>query len=116
MHNDDKTRIIHMIESAQSAQEFIADKSFADLRENKQLAFAIIRALEILGEAAAQTSQELRDSYPDIQWRDIISMRNKLIHAYFGVDLNMVWTVVKEELPPCRPAIVTLLARLDDQK
>lgn len=99
MHNDDKTRIIHMIEAAQSAQEFIADKSFADLRENKQLAFAVIRALEILGEAAAQTSQELRDSYPDIQWRDIISMRNKLIHAYFDINYEIVWTAMKEDIP-----------------
>ena len=99
MHNDDKTRIIHMIESAQSAQEFIADKSFADLRENKQLAFAVIRALEILGEAAAQTSKELRDSYPDIQWRDIISMRNKLIHAYFDINYEIVWSAMKEDIP-----------------
>ena len=75
------------------------DKTYDDLQKNEQLAFAVVRALEIIGEAAAQTTQEFRDAYPNIQWRNIISMRNKLVHAYFDINYKIVWSAVKEDIP-----------------
>ncbi len=99
MRVEDKIRIMHMIESAQSAQEFLADKTYQDLQKDKQVAFAVIRALEILGEAASQVTQELRERYAHVQWRDIVSMRNKLIHAYFDINYRIIWSAVKEDIP-----------------
>ena len=99
MRSEDKVRILHMIESAEKAQEFLAGKTYDDLQKNEQLAFAVVRALEIIGEAAAQTTQEFRDAYPNIQWRNIISMRNKLVHAYFDINYKIVWSAVKEDIP-----------------
>ncbi len=76
MNRDDHARLSHMIEAAQDAQSFLSGKSFNELQDDRQLAFAVVRALEIVGEAASQISQELHDRYSNIKWRDIISMRN----------------------------------------
>ena len=99
MRREDKIRILHMIESAEKAQEFLTNKTYDDLQQNEQLAFAVMHALEIIGEAAAQTTQEFRNAYPNIQWSNIISMRNKLIHAYFDINYKIVWSTVKEDIP-----------------
>ena len=99
MRAADKIRILHMIESSKKAQEFLADKTYDELQRNEQLSFAIVRALEIVGEAASQITQETRDKYPNIPWRNIISMRNKLIHAYFDINYRIVWSAVKEDIP-----------------
>lgn len=99
MRGEDKIWILHMIESAQCVQEFLAGKTYDDLQKNKQLSFAVVRALEIVGEAASQIAQELRDKYPQIPWRNIISMRNKLIHAYFDINYRIIWSAAKEDIP-----------------
>ena len=88
-----------MIEAAQDTQSFLSAKTFNDLQEDRQLAFAVVRALKIVGKAASQISQELRDRYPEIKWRDIVSMRNKLIHAYFDINYNIVWEAVQRDIP-----------------
>lgn len=99
MRAEDRIRLMHMIESAQSAQEFLADKTYQDLQNDQKLAFAVVRALEILGEAASQITQELREKYHEVEWRNITSMRNKLIHAYFDINYKIVWAAVKEDIP-----------------
>ena len=109
MRAEDKILIMHMIESAQSAQEFLSDKKYQNLQNDKQLAFAVVRALEILGEAASQITQELREKYPHVQWRNIVSMRNKLIHAYFDINYKIIWSSLKEDIP-------RLLQKLKDMK
>lgn len=112
MQIEDRNRIAHMIDAAQEAQSFLANKSFDDLVSDRQLAFAVVRALEIIGEAAAQTSQSVRDSFPSVKWRDIISMRNKLIHAYFDINYQIVWAAVKEDIPE----LLSQLQKIMDEK
>lgn len=72
--------------------------------------------LQELGEAAKQVPENVRRLAPDVPWKRMAGMRDKLIHQYFGVDLAIVWTVVKEELPPLRPRIQKLLRDLDSQE
>ena len=97
---DDINRIRHMHDSALDACEFLGDLSFEDFRTNRQLALAIMRALEIVGEAASQISQHYRDEHEEIEWRTIIGMRNRLVHAYFDIDYLIVWETVQNDLPP----------------
>jgi uncharacterized protein with HEPN domain len=90
-----------MIEAAEAACSFIAGRTRNDLDSDRMLVFAVVRAIEILGEAAAKVSPETRHIASDIPWPLIVSMRNRLIHAYFDIDHEVVWKTATEELPGC---------------
>ena len=97
---DDSARVRHMLESSLEAIEFLGDTSFENFRKNRIVANAIVRSLEVIGEAANQVTQEFKDDHRDIEWHVIIGMRNRLIHAYFDIDYLVVWQTVRENLPP----------------
>lgn len=88
-----------MLEAAQKAVEFSEGRSQNDLQEDEQLALALIRLLEIIGEAAKAISPEIRKQYSDIPWRQMAGTRDRLIHACFAVDLDIVWIIVTRDLP-----------------
>lgn len=70
-----------------------------DLDNEQMLSLALVRLIEIIGEAANNISPYCQNSYPQIPWREIIGMRNRIVHAYFDVDLNVIWQVIKSDLP-----------------
>ena len=78
---------------------FIAGRRREDLDSDQMLVFAIVRAIEIVGEAASRLSPEARALFPAIPWAAIVAMRNRLIHVYFDVDLDILWQTATEELP-----------------
>ena len=100
MHTDDSVRLRHMIEAAESAAQFIAGRSRSDLDTDRMLPFSVVRAIEVVGEAASKLSKEFRAAHPGIPWRAIVGMRNRLIHAYFDIDTETVWETTTQELPP----------------
>jgi uncharacterized protein with HEPN domain len=97
---DDPTRLGHMLESARMAMQFIEGETRVSLETDKKLVLALVKLIEIVGEAANNVSLAKQAELPDIPWRQIIGMRNRIVHAYFDVDLDIVWRTVTEELPP----------------
>ncbi|MBM3474210.1 MAG: DUF86 domain-containing protein [Armatimonadetes bacterium] len=96
----DRIRLTHIVQYASEAMSFASGRTRADLDTDRPLAHALVRCLEVAGEAAAQVSPATRDGLPQIPWRAIISMRNRLIHAYHLVNLDIVWKAVTVEFPP----------------
>ena len=99
MHVDDETRLKHIREAALEAQEMVRDATREDLDTDRKLSLAVVRLLEIIGEAANGLSSEYKQSRPDLPWTGMIGMRNRLIHGYFELNLDIVWQTVQEELP-----------------
>jgi uncharacterized protein with HEPN domain len=99
MQKDDLIKL-HMLDSAKEAISFTAGKVRSDLDIDRMLALSLIKSIEIIGEAASRTSKEIRCQYPQIPWMDIITMRNRLIHAYFDINLDILWNTVTQDLPP----------------
>ena len=75
-------------------------KTRQDLERNRQLNLALVRLLEVIGEAAGRVSEETRSRHPEIPWLDIIGLRNRLIHGYDTVDFDILWAIVRDDLPP----------------
>ena len=95
----DKTRLHHMLEAAEEAVVFSTNRRRSDLDEDRQFQLALVRGLEIIGEAASRMSEAARSDCPHIPWSRMVSARNRLGHVYFDVDLDIVWQTVTQELP-----------------
>lgn len=104
--HDPLVALRQMRDHAREAMSLVVGQSRADLDANRILSLAIVRLLEILGEAAARVPDDVRQVHANIPWSQIIGMRNRLIHGYDQVDLDIVWAVVALDLP-------TLVAQLD---
>jgi uncharacterized protein with HEPN domain len=100
MSPDDRWRIGHMIEAAEQALRFVVGRSRADLDTDAMLRLALTRAVEVVGEAASQVSDAGRVELPDVPWHRIVGMRNRLVHAYFDVNRDILWDTVELALPP----------------
>jgi len=96
---DDSVLLGDMLDYARRAVSAIAHRTRADLDDDAVLVGALERFVEVIGEAANRLSQETRDSAPNMSWHEIIAMRNRLVHGYFAVDLDILWTVVHDDLP-----------------
>jgi uncharacterized protein with HEPN domain len=100
MRKDDLIRLHHMLAAATEAMSFARNQTRKSLDTNRMLTLSIIKELEIIGEAAAKVTEECRVNCPQIPWASIISMRNRLIHAYFDINLDILWQTINEDLPP----------------
>jgi uncharacterized protein with HEPN domain len=100
MPNPDTVRLRHMREAAAAALEMAGGYERADVSRNLMLAMALTRCLEVLGEAASRVNPEVCSRFPTIPFSKMVSMRNRLIHAYFDVDLDIVWTTIEPSLLP----------------
>jgi uncharacterized protein with HEPN domain len=98
--HDDQVYLKHMLDHAREAVEMVAGKTQADLAQHRMLELALIRLVEIIGEAATRVSSEMKSSNPQVPWREIIGMRNRLTHGYDTVDLKVLWDTIAEDLPP----------------
>ena len=110
MSAEDLVRIRHMVEAAREALGFSEGRSREDLFDNRMLFHSLVRNIEIIGEAASTVSLELRQSNPNFPWSDVIGMRNRLVHAYFDIDPDIVWETATQDLPSLLGALTVLSA------
>ncbi len=96
---NDKLLIQDMLESGVKAIEYLGDKDFDLFSSDTLLQDAIVRRLEVLGEAASQISKEFQSLHNELDWKGIIGLRNRLIHGYDYVDIEVIWKILKEDLP-----------------
>jgi uncharacterized protein with HEPN domain len=89
-----------MLDAAKEAESFSQNKTRGSLDADRKLTLALVKCIEIIGEAAAKISEESREDLPQIPWPNIIGIRNRLIHAYFDINLDILWKTVIEDLPP----------------
>ncbi len=99
----------HIIDSIDSISLYLENSSESDFIKDQEKQDAVVRRLEIIGEAVGNLPESVRSKFDDIEWRKIIAMRNILAHEYFGVDLKLIWNVVKNRLPELREAIIKFL-------
>ena len=113
--HDDSTRLRHMLEAASKVGEFIAGLSLDAVRSDEMRALAVVRLLEIIGEAANVVSTEFRDANSEIPWPQIVGLRNRLIHGYTDVDWDVLWDIVTNDLPKLIDALQDLLGESPDE-
>ena len=99
MPRDDSAYLLDMLLAARDALSFTEGMSFEAFAEDRRTQFSVVKALEIVGEAAAQVSNDAKQANPDIPWGKIVGMRNRLVHVYFDIDLVVVWDTVVCDLP-----------------
>jgi uncharacterized protein with HEPN domain len=99
MQKDDQIRLRHMLEAAKEALSFAQDETRASLEKDRKLELALVKSIEIIGEAAVKVTDKCRKDLPHIPWASIMGMRNRLIHAYFDLDRDILWKTIREDLP-----------------
>ncbi|KKL11463.1 hypothetical protein LCGC14_2545570 [marine sediment metagenome] len=103
-----------IISAMGKAMDFVKNISYEEFTRDDKTVFAVVRALEIIGEAAKNIPDDIRKNYPLIPWKDMTGMRDKVVHEYFGVQLSIVWIAVKEEIPPLKPIFEEILRDLEE--
>ena len=102
-----------ILASIQEVEDFTQGMQYDSFAGDRKTVNAVVRSLEVMGEAAKRVPDDVRQRYPDVPWKRMTGMRDKLIHEYSGVDLEIVWGVVKTELPPVKPLIEQILRDLE---
>jgi uncharacterized protein with HEPN domain len=111
----DKQRLLHILDSIIEIEGYTTKASFENFLANSMMRFASIKQIEIIGEAANYISDETKSKFADIQWRQIIGLRHILVHEYFGIDANLIWQIISDDIPKLKEAIKEVILSLDTE-
>ncbi len=116
MYNDRNiTYLRDIVESSEAIFEYIKGMSFEKFKKDRKTYMAVIKEFEIIGEATAKLSKEIKNKYKEIPWRNIKDFRNILVHEYFGIDLEIVWKVILNDLKPLKEIAMNILDQIDEK-
>ena len=101
-----------ILDSMNDTEEFTTGMDYGNFENDRKTIFAVIRSIEIIGEATKNIPKSVRNRYTKIPWKDMAGMRDKVIHEYFGIDLEVIWKTIKEEIPPLKPLIQNIFEDL----
>jgi len=111
MRPEDRIRLQHMLDAIRDASNFTNGLTRDKLDSNRQMVLALVKSLEIIGEAANQISPETQAQTPLLPWRDMIDMRNRLVHGYYDINLDIVWRTLQDDLPPLQKMLQRILEK-----
>lgn len=109
MNRDDKVYLKHILDAINQINEYVKDINYESFMAARLVQDGVVRQFEIIGEATKNLSDEFRTRHGDIQWKDMAGMRDKLIHQYFGVDMEAVWESVIEDIPALKKSVTDIL-------
>ena len=103
-----------ILDSINKIDSFIEGFEFDEFAEDNKTVYAVIRAIEIIGEATKNLPESLKKEHSEVPWRKMTGARDKMIHGYFGVDLEVVWSTIKEDIPSVKPLIEKILGEIEN--
>ena len=103
-----------ILESMDKIERYIKGLNFEKFIRNELIMDAVLRNLEIIGEASMNIPKDIREKYPDIPWKRIIGLRNIVIHEYFGIDTGIIWKIISTNLPETKPKITSMLSTFSE--
>jgi len=107
--HDPLVSVHHMLDHAREAVEMVRGRSRADLDSDRQLNLALVRLVEVIGEAANRVPDDFRSRHPHVPWRQTIGMRNRMVHGYDVIDFDILWSVLQKDMPPLIEALEKIL-------
>lgn len=110
MYEDDKIRLRHILDAASEAVSFTEGQYRKNLDTDRKLNLSLVRLLEIIGEAARGITNEFQRYHPELAWKSMVGMRDRLIHGYFDINLDILWETVRNDLPPLIDKIEKILS------
>jgi uncharacterized protein with HEPN domain len=108
--------IEHILENIEDIEKFSKGISEKEFEEDSMVQKAVIKSIEIIGEASKNISGDIKRKYSSVPWKDIIGMRDKLIHHYFGIDLTTIWKVIKEDIPDFKEEILRIKKDIEEKR
>jgi len=111
MKRDYKLYLKDILDAIESIEKFVEGMNFEEFMKDDKTTSAVIRKFEIIGEATKQIPDEVRQKYPEILWKEMAGMRDKLIHFYFGIDYKLVWESIKKRIPVVKPLVREIMER-----
>jgi uncharacterized protein with HEPN domain len=109
----DKIRLQHIYDAILEIESYLIKKEFADFIENSMMRFACIKQMEIIGEASNHITSVTKSKFSQVEWSQIVGMRNVFVHEYFGVDSHLVWEIIKNDIPDLKVKIKEIIDTLE---
>ncbi|GAB3692574.1 DUF86 domain-containing protein [Spirosoma flavus] len=111
----EQVRVQHMLNAVTEIQEFVENTVYEDYILDRKLQLALTRLIEIIGEASNHVSEDTKSRFTDIEWRVLTGIRNVIVHEYFGIDYDIIWAVIQQDMPLLRAKLEHLLEHLNKE-